>query len=292
MKKVNFMKLERVNQIFSNMEWLDAEIKRNEAFEGRNEFSDLFYKTLESIRRKQQDGIVPYDEYKLIGKAKSLDTIDYGYYIANIHYELFNYDIADKDTLEDRIIFFLNNANKELFKDKNSWFRLNFINDFRKYLKEVYSIVESYNDLEYIIDEFCGPKEKEIYKILWTLFLKKEYFEKNIFDDLKPKEMTELFVNAQIIDIDDFLDEKKFIDYCKTEITERVNIIRKYSILWFKDCESHELIDVRKLRSIVIYCGKYNYELQELLCLILDDIGSNSRYNIEYKFGIMLLTDF
>ena len=137
MKKVNFMKLERVNQIFSNMEWLDAEIKRNEAFEGRNEFSDLFYKTLESIRRKQQDGIVPYDEYKLIGKAKSLDTIDYGYYIANIHYELFNYDIADKDTLEDRIIFFLNNANKELFKDKNSWFRLNFINDFRKFLKEV-----------------------------------------------------------------------------------------------------------------------------------------------------------
>ena len=292
MKKVNYMKLEKINQIFSNMDWLDEKIKRNEVSEGRNEFSDLFYKTLETIRKKQQEGIVPYDEYKLLGKEKSLDTIDCGYYIANIQYELFNFDIAKKDLLEDRIIFFLNNANRELFKDKNSWFRLNFINDFRKYLKEVYSIVENYNDLEYIIDEFCGSKEKEIYDILWALFLKKEYFEKNIFDDYKPKEMTELFVNAQIIDIDDFLDEQKFIDYCKTEITERVNIIRKYSVLWFKDCENHELIDVRKLRSIVIYCGKYNYEIQNLLCLILDDIGSDSRYNIEYKYGIMLLTDF
>ncbi len=196
MKKVNFMKLERVNQIFSNMEWLDAEIKRNESSEGRNEFSDLFYKTLELIRKKQQEGIIPYDEYKLLGKIKSLDNIDYGYYIANINHELFDYNISKKDIIEDRIVFFLNNADKQIFKDDKSWFRLNFVLDFKNYLKNVYSIVENYNDLDYIIEEFCGSHEREIYDILWKLFLKKEYLEEQIFDDYKPREITDLFVNA------------------------------------------------------------------------------------------------
>ena len=124
------MILENINQIFSKMEWLDEEIERNSKSEGRNNKSDFYYKNLSEIREKQRKGIIPLDEYKNVGRQES---IEYGYYIANIHYELFKYNMDNKDILEDRIIFFLQNAHDEIFESKDSWFRLNFYLDYSGY---------------------------------------------------------------------------------------------------------------------------------------------------------------
>ena len=167
------MILKNLNQIFSDMDWLDEEIKRNELSEGRNERSDAYYNNLLTIKNKQQAGIIPFEEYKSLKRLKQLRTIEYGYYTANIHYELFIYDINNKDKLEDRIIFFISNARKEIFKE-DSWFRLNFSLDFLQYLENIYDIEYREHDLEYFVNKYGNAKEKEIARLLRKASVKEE----------------------------------------------------------------------------------------------------------------------
>ena len=132
------MILNNLNQIFSNMDWLDEEIKRNELSEGRNPRSDAYYNNLLTIKNKQQAGIIPFEEYKSLKRLKQLRTIEYGYYTANIHYDLFSYYKEQKEIIDDRIIFFLQNASNEIFDNEYSWFRLNFYLDYSYVLREYY----------------------------------------------------------------------------------------------------------------------------------------------------------
>ena len=132
------MTLNNLNQIFSNMDWLDEELKRHELSEGRNERSDAYYNKLLAIKSKQRAGIIPFEEYKNLGHFAQTKTIEYGYYSANIHYDLFRYYKEQKDIIDDRIIFFLQNASDELFENEYSWFRLNFYLDYSRSLRDYY----------------------------------------------------------------------------------------------------------------------------------------------------------
>ena len=129
------MRINNLNQIFSRMEWIEEELEGYKKTNNRNDRSDFYYSNMLIIRDKQNKGIIPLEEYRNVGKYKS---IEYGYYTANIHYDLFNYDINKKDLLEERIIFFLNNVDRNILCDEKSWFRLNFIYNFNLYLNKVY----------------------------------------------------------------------------------------------------------------------------------------------------------
>ena len=281
------MELNNIKQIFSDMTWLDEEIERNNKSEGRNKKSDFYYNNLIDIRDKQRKGIIPFVEYKNVGRQES---IEYGYYMANIHYELFECDDTNKDVLEDRIIFFLQNAQDKIFEYEDSWFRLNFYLDFSGYLRKIYHSNEKWQDLDHYVFEYNNEREKTIYDILWKKYMKKEYVKERINLDFCSKEINEFFYDAELIDIDDFDDEQEFIRFCKEIIAERVNIIKKYSVLDFTECRTYNLIDVNKLKGILIYCGKYNYETQDTLYCNLEDICKCN--NWEFKYGIRLITDY
>lgn len=278
------MKLENINQVFSKMEWLDEEILRNSKSEGRNTKSDFYYKNLSIIKEKQEKGVIPFDEYKKVG---GYDSIEYGFYIANIHYDLFIYDKTKKNDLEDRIIFFLQNANEELFKYETSWFRLNFYIEYSHYLRQIY---KTEDDLEHFVYELNNEREKAIYDILWKKYLKGEYIKEKINLDYCSEEVNDYFLNAEIIDADDFEDNQDFIRYCKKVIEGRVNIIKKYSVLDFNECKSYHLNDINKLKGILIYCGKDDYDTQDVIYCNLEDICKCK--NWEVKFGIRLITDY
>ncbi len=280
------MKLEKINQIFSKMEWLDEAIKRNEESDGRNKRSDFYYENLRIIREKQEKGIIPFEEYKKVGRQQS---IEYGYYMANIHYELFKYDEKNKDELEDRIIFFLLNARDELFAFEDSWFRLNFYLDYSCYLREIYHSDDNWRDLEWYATENKNGREKIIFDILWKKYLKDEYIKEKIYLDCCSKEINEFFYDAELIDIDDFDDNQDFISYCKTVIFDRVNVIKKYSVFDFTEIKTYSLIDVNKIKGIIIYCGKYDYDLQDVIAYNLEDICKCTDW--ERRYGIRLIVD-
>lgn len=145
------MILNNINQIFSDMNWLEKETIRNDKSEGKNKKSNFYYENLKMIRDKQKQGIIPFEEYKKVG---IVGTIEYGYYIANIHYELFECNKDYKNILEDRIIFFIQNAPDDIFKYDDSWFRINFYNEYSNYLRQYYD------------DEYKNYKEIEIYKMI------------------------------------------------------------------------------------------------------------------------------
>ncbi len=168
------MILKNLNQIFSNMDWLDEEIKIYKSSEGRNPRSDAYYNNLLTIKNKQQAGIIPFEEYKSLKRLKHLRTIEYGYYTANIHYDLFRYYKEQKEIIDDRIIFFLQNASNEIFDNEYSWFRLNFYLDYSYVLREYYQCEEKDYDLEYFVNKYGNAKEKEIARLLRKAFVKEE----------------------------------------------------------------------------------------------------------------------
>ena len=148
---------------FSEMKWLDELIKE------RNREYNFYYDNLIKIKNKQNIGIIPYDEYKVVGRRRrALSNVEYGYYMSNIHYDL--YYLIDSDELEKRIIWFLDNACDETF-EKDSWFMLNFPYDFNQYIrniyykkldKETYDLYFNNMSIEEIIDEIGTEKEKII----------------------------------------------------------------------------------------------------------------------------------
>ena len=281
------MVLENINQIFSKMEWLDEEIEKYRKSEEKNKKSNTYYKNLIDIREKQRNGIIPFDEYKNVGV---LESIEYGYYMANIHYELFKYNIENKDVLEDRIIFFLQNARDEIFESEDSWFRLNFYLDYSGYLREIYHSDENWQRLEDYVYEYKNEKEKLIYDILWKKYMKSEYINERINSIYFSKEINAYFIDAELIDADSFEDDQEFIRFCKKAILDRVNIMKRYSILNFSECKNHHIVDIYRLKGIVIYCGKYDYELQDVIYCNLEDICKCDAWEI--KYGIRLITDY
>lgn len=145
---------------FSKMEWLDKEIERNAASPGRNEYSDWYYSTLEKIRESQEDGTIDDIQYALLGAWSVKAAIAYGYYTANIHYDLYQ-SSTDIDELEDRIISFIEITDPEVLRD-GSWFTLNFMTNFRSFL-----ILKGRKNLENMdfnewIEEQGSEKEKRI----------------------------------------------------------------------------------------------------------------------------------
>lgn len=145
---------------FSKMEWLNREIERNAVSPGRNEYSDWYYSTLEKIRESQEDGTIDDMQYALLGAWSVKAAIAYGYYTANIHYDLYQ-PSTDIDELEDRIISFIDITDDDVLRD-GSWFTLNFLTNFKSFLVlKGYKNLED-TDLEEWIKEQGNEKEKLI----------------------------------------------------------------------------------------------------------------------------------
>ena len=150
------MKKENIEKYFSKMSWLDEEIARNLASPGRNERSDRYYAVLQTIKDKQSKGEIPSDEdYLALGGIRKnrahCQNVEYGYYTANIHYDLFHYDPSDKDSLEDRILYFIEHQDLDKYAKDN--FFLNFPADFSNYLSHLYKIDISGHDNNGVLDK-------------------------------------------------------------------------------------------------------------------------------------------
>ena len=148
------MNKENIEKYFSPMAWLDEEIERNETSSGRSERSDRYYAVLKTIKDKQRRGEIPSDEdYLALGGIRKnrahCQNIEYGYYTANIHYDLFHYDLSDKDSLEDRILYFIEHA--ELDENAKDNFFLSFPANFSRYLSHMYKADKSSQNNEGIL---------------------------------------------------------------------------------------------------------------------------------------------
>ena len=182
------MNKENIENYFSKMTWLKEELEYHENSKGKNEKSYAYYDALKRIYKKQQSNQIPSDEeYMKLGiDRKSLNTVEYGYYTSNIHYDLFEYEIDEKDLLEDRILFFLNSADKKEISNEEGWFLLNFPLNFRNYLLNIYEVDKKdlkkkkhkdINELSFDIDKDLN----ELFTVIDNIGNEKERL---IFDEL------------------------------------------------------------------------------------------------------------
>ena len=160
------MNKENIEKHFSPMAWLDEEIARSQTSSGRNERSDRYYAALKTIKDKQRRGEIPSDEdYLALGGIRKNRThchnIEYGYYTANIHYDLFHYDPSDKDSLEDRILYFIEHA--ELDENAKDNFFLNFPVNFSYYLSHIYKTDVLRHDNNGVLDKSREDKLSCLY---------------------------------------------------------------------------------------------------------------------------------
>ena len=178
------MKIEFKEGIFASMKYLDAEIERYK--DGYpNPKTRLYYETLKKIRDIQNSGVVPSDEiYKNLAKPrnkKALEIVEYGYYISNIHYYLYDscseYEKTDsyKDTLNYRILYFLKTASKEALYPYD-WFLPNFVIAYLNFLADYYdiqiesnhseSLSDSVSSLSEFVNKYGNKTEKEIMDLI------------------------------------------------------------------------------------------------------------------------------
>lgn len=146
---------------FSEMKWLDEE--------EINEYNKVYMNALLNVRKAQQNGTITDDLYKTVCRYEEGVSVEKGYYIANLHYDLYKAceTHSGYELLEKRILYFLNKCDKEsLLRDCCSLFK----GDFR------YLLIEKYNlhrdeiwdkTNSYIVDKFCNASEKNI----WNKFL-------------------------------------------------------------------------------------------------------------------------
>ena len=133
------MRLKYNKYMFSDMDYLDNEIKR---YKGKypNPNTENYYKALTNIKNIQQKGNIPTEaDYLEVGKSKYFNSVEYGYYTANIHYDLFRYD-ESYTTLFKRIVYFFDNADSKVLLDKSGWFTLNFPFDLLTYIETVFDL--------------------------------------------------------------------------------------------------------------------------------------------------------
>ena len=165
-KKGSEMNKENIEKHFSPMAWQDEEIARNQALPGRNERSDRYDAALQTIKDKQRRGEIPSDEdYLALGGIRKnrahCQNIEYGYYMANIHYDLFHYDPSDKDSLEDRILYFIEHA--ELDENAKDNFFLNFPANFSYYLSHIYKTDVLRHDSKRTLNKSREDKLNQLY---------------------------------------------------------------------------------------------------------------------------------
>jgi len=91
---------------------------------------------------------------------------------------------------------------------------------------------------------------------------KREYLKRKILE-LYHLASYDIFYESNIIDIDDYNNEKAFIDNCISKFEYRIKIINKYTISRFEDCRTSNLLEVNSLEGIIIYCGIDNWDLQD-----------------------------
>jgi len=160
------MNKENIEKHFSPMSWLDEEIARSQTSSGRNERSDRYDAALQTIKDKQRRGEIPSDEdYLALGGIRKnrahCQNIEYGYYMANIHYDLFHYDPSDKDSLEDRILYFIEHA--ELDENAKDNFFLNFPANFSYYLSHIYKTDVLRHDSKRTLNKSREDKLNQLY---------------------------------------------------------------------------------------------------------------------------------
>ena len=165
-KKGSEMNKENIEKHFSPMSWLDEEIARSQTSSGRNERSDRYDAALQTIKDKQRRGEIPSDEdYLALGGIRKnrahCQNIEYGYYMANIHYDLFHYDPSDKDSLEDRILYFIEHA--ELDENAKDNFFLNFPANFSYYLSHIYKTDVLRHDSKRTLNKSREDKLNQLY---------------------------------------------------------------------------------------------------------------------------------
>ncbi len=141
------------------MDWLDKKVEKNAKSPGRNKSSDMYYETLLKIRDAQNNNVAVDDSlYRLVG----FGSVDYGYYTANISYDLFE-GTDDKDSIEERIINFMETIDHSAV-EKDGVFALNFMREFKFYLSNfVYPNIK--NITPDWIKEFGSEKEKKIIQL-------------------------------------------------------------------------------------------------------------------------------
>ena len=136
-------------EIFAPMLFLDVVLE--EYKDGYpNPLTADYYETLRKIRESQNQGKIPEALYKRLGFGKkerfgdnSFETIEYGYFTANIHYYLYEscseYEVSKnyKDAVNHRILYFLKNADIDALC-AHGWFPLNFPNTYLSFLEKQY----------------------------------------------------------------------------------------------------------------------------------------------------------
>ena len=167
------------------MDYLDAMLE--EYKDGYpNKRTAAYFETMKRIRDQQRRGIAPPDEdYRELALARyqpSAAGVEYGYYIANIHYYLFE-DCSEfersefyKATVNRRILFFLKDYADPDELMNCGWFPLNFPLNYLRFLKVFYrheprmaidgSTWDSYQVLEGYIVEYGNAIEQEIVRCL------------------------------------------------------------------------------------------------------------------------------
>lgn len=173
-------------QYFAPMDYLDKELEIYE--DGYpDSIVENFYEALKIIREAQKSDQVPSEMlYENVGKGKKggYQSVEYGYYIANIHYYLFD-DCSEyqktesyKSSLNKRILYFLKSANMyELFH--HGWFPLNFPLNYLRFLGQFYNkqipsnnsvdALESAKALVTFTDLYGNEEEKETANLVYHL---------------------------------------------------------------------------------------------------------------------------
>ena len=162
---------------FAKMAYLEEELR---PYEGGypNEETKVYYESLKAIQKAQAKGETPIQEYRALGKRAGGPTpVERGYYLANIHYYLFDCcsefekTEAYKAAINERIRLFLENADIGLL-GKSEWFLLSFPANFRYFLELFYGrhreeddiggIEGCYVDLASLVDAYGNDLEKKI----------------------------------------------------------------------------------------------------------------------------------
>ena len=169
------MKKKPTKDTLASMEFLDGAL--DDYADGYpSENTEAFYETLKVIRQTQNKGEVPEEAYKALGVLRGYGSIEYGYYLANIHYYLyadcleFQLSGAHKKSVNERIKFFLENADPSGLTGRG-WFPLNFPFAYLHFLEGFYGRYrqESMDEplgalmnLCNLVDRYGDSLEKEI----------------------------------------------------------------------------------------------------------------------------------
>lgn len=132
------MNITKENFIYAPLKYVDEKLKEfTNGFP--SERTELYYKVLKAIKKKQDNGDVPSEKaeelYKAFGSLfAGKETVECGYFGANIHYYLFKTCVefensdAYKEAVNKRILYLIDTAVEETLFEP--WFITRFLNDY------------------------------------------------------------------------------------------------------------------------------------------------------------------